>query len=110
VQEALVAGRLADVFDVVVSAGDDDGRGTTLAPKPAPDVYLRACELLGVAPASAVALEDSQTGVDAARSAGLHVIGVPSLPGQELDADVVVSSLADLAVNGSLGSFALVAR
>lgn len=43
--------------------------------KPAPDVYLRAAELLQVAPAACIAVEDSATGVRAARSAGMTVFG-----------------------------------
>ena len=64
-------------------------------PKPAPDLYLRACELLGAAPARSLALEDSPPGVAAARAAGLYVVGVPSVAGVELEADAVFGSLAD---------------
>ncbi len=46
--------------------------------KPAPDVYLRAAEKIGVAPADATALEDSATGIIAAKSAGLRAIAVPN--------------------------------
>ncbi len=45
---------------------------------------LRACDLRGVPPAQAVALEDSPPGVAAARAAGLLVVGVPSVDGVEL--------------------------
>ena len=72
-------------------------------PKPAPDLYLAACRRLGVDPSQAVALEDSPTGVASARAAGLWVIGVPSYPGVELDADLVVHSLADPRVAATLG-------
>jgi HAD superfamily hydrolase (TIGR01509 family) len=75
-------------FSAVVCAGGE------LAPKPAPDVYLAACRALDVQPSAAVALEDSQTGIDAGRAAGLLVMGVPSLPGERLDADAVVATLA----------------
>lgn len=69
-----------EVFDVVLSAHE------VAAPKPAPDPYLEACRRLGVDPGPAVvALEDSPTGVAAARAAGLTVIGVPSLEGIALD-------------------------
>lgn len=84
-------------FDVVL-AGDDVEH-----PKPAPDLYLAACRGLGVDPARAVALEDSPTGVASARAAGLWVIGVPSYPGVELEADLVVPSLADGRVAAVLG-------
>lgn len=67
-------------FDVVLSAHE------VAAPKPAPDPYLEACRRLGVEPGpSVVALEDSPTGVAAARAAGLTVIGVPSIEGIELE-------------------------
>ena len=67
-------------FDVVLSAHE------VAAPKPAPDPYLEACRRLGVEPGpSVVALEDSPTGVAAARAAGLTVIGIPSVKGVELD-------------------------
>lgn len=77
-------------FDVIVS-------GDEATPKPAPDLYLLACQRLGVDPVRAVALEDSPTGVAAAKAAGLTCIGVPSNPREPLEqADLVVSSLAEL--------------
>jgi HAD superfamily hydrolase (TIGR01509 family) len=80
-----------DRFDVVLSAHE------VAAPKPAPDPYLEACRRLGVeAGPSVVALEDSPTGVAAARAAGLTVIGVPSLEGVELsEAHEIAESLLD---------------
>jgi len=71
-------------------------------PKPSPDRYLRACELLGVAATRASALEDSPPGVAAARAAGLFVIGIPSVPAIELAADVVAESLGDPRVREAL--------
>jgi HAD superfamily hydrolase (TIGR01509 family) len=88
---------MADRFEVVV-AGDE-----VAAPKPAPDIYVEACRRLGVAPADAVALEDSPTGIAAARAAGMRVIGVPFLEDITLDADVVAPSLASPEVYDALG-------
>lgn len=82
-----------------VAVGSDD----VAQPKPAPDLYLRACELIGVAPAQAVALEDSPPGVAAARAAGLFVIGVPSIGGVRLHADVSARSLLEPSVRRLLG-------
>ncbi|MEU2153669.1 HAD family phosphatase [Streptomyces sp. NPDC019396] len=65
------------------------------SPKPAPDLYLTACETLGAAPEHTVAFEDSATGIASARAAGLYVAVVPSLPGVELDHDWLAGSLAD---------------
>lgn len=78
-------------FDVVISAHE------VAAPKPAPDPYLEACRRLGVEPGPAVvALEDSPTGVAAARAAGLTVIGIPSIEGIALEeAHHLAESLLD---------------
>lgn len=93
VQLALAPTTLANVFDVVVT-GDD-----VVDPKPAPDLYLLACRLLGVRPSEAIAFEDSVAGVRSAKTAGLTVVAVPQLDGLAVaDADFVVGSLADLVV------------
>ena len=47
--------------------------------KPAPDIYLKACELLGENPNDCIALEDSRNGLWAAHNAGCRVIMVPDL-------------------------------
>ncbi|MGW3009265.1 HAD family hydrolase [Streptomyces sp. NPDC001219] len=65
------------------------------SPKPAPDLYLMACEALGAAPQRSVAFEDSATGISSARAAGLHVAVVPSLPGTDLDHDWLGTGLDD---------------
>ncbi|MEQ8967679.1 MAG: HAD-IA family hydrolase [Azospirillaceae bacterium] len=44
-------------------------------PKPDPDVYLMAAERLGAAPGACIAVEDSTTGIAAARAAGMTVLG-----------------------------------
>ena len=65
--------------------------------KPAPDVYLGACDRLGADPRRSIGLEDSAVGARAAAAAGLWVIGCPSEPGVTLDAaHVVVTSLEEL--------------
>jgi beta-phosphoglucomutase-like phosphatase (HAD superfamily) len=73
-------------------------------PKPAPDIYVAACQALGTRPHDTLALEDSPTGVAAAVAAGCYTIAVPSLDGVALDAaDLVVESLADPAITRALG-------
>lgn len=47
--------------------------------KPSPDIYLMACEKLGVNPADAIAVEDSANGIRAAHAAGMQVIMIPDL-------------------------------
>jgi HAD superfamily hydrolase (TIGR01509 family) len=66
--------------------------------KPAPDLYLAVVECLGVAPAEALAVEDSGVGVRAAKAAGLHCVAVPSALTGSHDfsaADLVLGSLAE---------------
>jgi len=46
--------------------------------KPAPDVFLHAAERLGVDPAACVVVEDSPSGVQAARSAGMRCVAYRS--------------------------------
>jgi beta-phosphoglucomutase-like phosphatase (HAD superfamily) len=58
-------------FTVTV-CGDEVPRG-----KPDPDPYLRAAELLAVAPEDCLAVEDSPTGTTAAERAGAVVLVVP---------------------------------
>ncbi|HEX6229894.1 MAG TPA: HAD family phosphatase [Solirubrobacterales bacterium] len=91
VQRSLQIVGFENHFDVVVSAHEVG------APKPAPDPYLEACRRLEVEPGpSVVALEDSPTGVAAARAAGLTVIGVPSIEGIALEeAHHLAESLLD---------------
>jgi beta-phosphoglucomutase family hydrolase len=60
-------------------------------PKPHPEIYLRAAELLEIAPLDCIVLEDSPTGVAAARAAGMRVAGIGTtyvnLPGVDIMAD-----------------------
>jgi beta-phosphoglucomutase len=63
--------------------------------KPDPEIFLRAAARLGVPPARCVVVEDAPAGVEAARRAGMRVVGVlTSHP--HLDADLVAPTLADL--------------
>ena len=53
--------------------------------KPAPDIYLRAAEQLGIAPEDCLALEDSRAGTRAALAAGMTCFTVPDLSHSSLD-------------------------
>jgi beta-phosphoglucomutase family hydrolase len=44
--------------------------------KPAPDIYIAAGERLGVASRNCIVFEDSPTGIEAARAAGMRVAGI----------------------------------
>jgi HAD superfamily hydrolase (TIGR01509 family) len=60
--------------------------------KPAPDVYLRALELLGVAPAHAVAVEDSGAGIRSAAAAGMRVLAIPNPRYPPSDAELALAA------------------
>lgn len=68
--------------------------------KPEPDIFLKACEELGVKPELAYAVEDSPNGLRSAKCAGLHPIMVPDLAPvtEELEqiSEVVLSSLLEV--------------
>lgn len=85
---------LGGYFDQVV-CGDMVKRS-----KPSPDVYLVACEALGVPCGETMAVEDSPNGIQAARDAGLRITMVPNLiePTPEIRAsvDFVSGSLTEL--------------
>jgi beta-phosphoglucomutase-like phosphatase (HAD superfamily) len=66
--------------------------------KPAPDLFLFAAPQQGHEPASCVVVEDSPSGVEAARAAGMRVIGFAGLTPRHYlrDADEVVDDMSDL--------------
>lgn len=86
---ALARGGFSDLLPQTIAADEVE------SPKPAPDLYLRACEMLGAHPHATVAFEDSATGVKSARAAGLKIVGVPSLAHVPLPVDIVFPSLSD---------------
>jgi len=84
---------LAEGWDAVRCA-DDVSRT-----KPDPELYLAVTEAMGVAPAEAIALEDSQNGLAAAKAAGMRCVAVPGPLTADMDfgaADLVVGSLAEI--------------
>lgn len=60
--------------------------------KPAPNIFLKACEELNISPSDSYAIEDSYNGIRAAHAGGLHPIMVPDL----LPADEEMQSLAEI--------------
>ena len=51
--------------------------------KPEPDIYLKACESIGLKPCECIALEDSKNGIISANSAGCNTVMVPDLDGPD---------------------------
>jgi HAD superfamily hydrolase (TIGR01509 family) len=88
---------IEDAFDATVSASE------VARSKPAPDLYLKAADRLGVAPEYCLAVEDTRTGIGSAKAAGMFAIQVraastalPPLP----EADLVIEDYSqfDLAL------------
>lgn len=80
-------------FNVTI-CGDDVRRG-----KPDPEPYMLAADKLGVPTAGCVVLEDSPTGIAAARAAGCPVIAVPSVPVPPGPGLVTVRSLEEVGID-----------
>lgn len=96
IDAALAALGVADLVGAVRSTEEGAGRG-----KPEPDAFLWVCEQLGVAPADAVAIEDSSKGLQAAHAAGMKIVAIPPRfhpPGPDdlALADVVLDDLGQL--------------
>jgi beta-phosphoglucomutase len=79
-------------FRFIVASGD------TTTGKPAPDPYVRAAALHGLAPSACVAIEDSRWGIESARAAGMRCVGIThTYQAAELgEADVIVRSLDEI--------------
>ena len=73
VADLLSAADLLQFFDEIIS-GDMVERS-----KPEPDIFLKACRVLGTAPERTYAVEDSYNGIRAAHWAGLRPIMVPDM-------------------------------
>jgi HAD superfamily hydrolase (TIGR01509 family) len=69
-------------------------------PKPAPDLFLHAARSLGAEPARCVVVEDTPTGIAAARAAGMRAFGfaamTPAPRLRQAGADAVFSSMGEL--------------
>ncbi len=94
--DCVIAGqRWNGMFDVTLST-EEVGPS-----KPDPAVYLEAIRRLGFAPSACLGVEDTMTGLRAARAAGLTVLAVPSYPHEDTalkrSADVAFSALAEAA-------------
>lgn len=76
-----------------VAAGDEVERG-----KPAPDIFLKAAQQIGVPPANCVVFEDAPAGVEAGHAAGMKVVAVLTTNGREqlAKADRIVNSFEEI--------------
>ena len=92
IEEVLAMKGLRQFFSAVVSFTD------VKHGKPAPDIFLRAAELLGVPPATCCVIEDSKPGIAAGLAAGMRVIAIANThPATELrSATQVVQSYEEI--------------
>ena len=87
--------QLTQFFEVIIT-GDEIERG-----KPEPDIYLRTAEKLGVGADECLVIEDSLSGIAAARAAKMRVAAIPDRrfvdPRQyEKEADYVLNDLSEI--------------
>jgi beta-phosphoglucomutase len=80
---------LLDLFDVIV-----DGNQVS-ASKPDPEVFLKGAEALGIEPINCVVFEDAIAGVEAAKAAGMKVVGIGSADVLKA-ADLVLAGLHEM--------------
>lgn len=77
-------------FEDRLFSADDVSR-----PKPAPDLFLHAARTMGAQPAECIVIEDSPTGVKAARAAGMRVLGYAAMTPAERLRDAGADTLFD---------------
>ncbi len=87
--------QLTKYFDVIIS-GDEIERG-----KPAPDIYLRSAEKLDVSPNACLVIEDSLSGIAAAKAAKMRVAAIPDRRfvnphDYEKEADYLLANLSEI--------------
>lgn len=83
---------LTHMFDAII-----DGNSVSKA-KPDPEVFLKGAEALKVAPTDCVVFEDAQAGIEAARNAGMHVIGIGH-PDNLKNADFVIPGFEKMSID-----------
>jgi 16S rRNA pseudouridine516 synthase len=87
--------RITEFFEVIIT-GDEIERG-----KPAPDIYLRTAKQLGVGPDACLVIEDSLSGIAAAKAAKMRVAAIPDRrfvdPREyEKEADYLLNDLSEI--------------
>ena len=90
-EQGLTWAGIIEYFDAII-CGDMVERS-----KPEPDIFLKACEVIGVEPSEAYVIEDSYNGIRAAHRGGLMPIMVPDMlePDEEME-ELSVAIIEDL--------------
>jgi len=88
----VVAANWSKFFDAIISAAD------VTKGKPDPQVFSKSCERLQLPPHRCVVIEDAAVGVQAAKAAGTHCVGIVMHATREAlrGADLIVDRLSDL--------------
>jgi beta-phosphoglucomutase len=85
--------KIKNLFDVIITGYDFKN------PKPHPEIFLKTAKKLKIPPYECVVVEDSQAGIEAAKRAGMKVIGFsPDKSKRDLlqGADKVISSFGEI--------------
>ncbi|MFQ7235589.1 MAG: beta-phosphoglucomutase [Enterococcus hulanensis] len=83
---------LTDYFDGIADPA------AVRAGKPAPDIFILAAEVVGLAPNECIGIEDAQAGITAIKASGAFPVGVGSA--KQLGDDIaIVASTAELTLN-----------
>lgn len=98
VEFVLDKGGLRHLFRAIV-----DGHQVANA-KPAPDIYLKVAELLDVPPQNCLVFEDSFSGVEAARAAGMRVIGIKTTYSEFEGVELAVDDFTDPRIDSWIAS------
>jgi beta-phosphoglucomutase family hydrolase len=83
---------LVTLFDAIVTGGDVKNG------KPAPDIFIKAAEKLGVRPQDCIVFEDASNGVKAAKNAFMKCVALSSTQPPEAlqEADLIIDTFKDL--------------
>ncbi|HOK79940.1 MAG TPA: HAD family phosphatase [bacterium] len=100
IKNLLESSKLMTYFAVVLGYQDISN------PKPAPDIYLKCAEKLRLLPEECAVIEDSPTGIRAAKNAGMTCIAITSLLPETMlsEADFIVKSFDIEGIRTSLNS------
>ncbi|UYP44004.1 Glyceraldehyde 3-phosphate phosphatase [Candidatus Lokiarchaeum ossiferum] len=92
---------LRDEFDMIICADD------VKHAKPSPDIFLTAMAKLNSKPEQSIVIEDSLSGIIAAKASGAYTVAIANtFPRDKLqDADLVIESFADLDLNALFSHF-----
>ena len=79
-------------FDVVVNFAAESHVDRSIED---PEIFVKACELIHVAPGDAIGFEDAQAGIQGIKGAGMYAVGVST--GEALDgADKIITHFTEI--------------